>query len=333
LAKYWNGPVSEFATLQPVVISLCLMGLLSRYWNGNKFGETGDYGTWRTKQELGASLPNGKVYEGGNYLGHNIAAIAVDGVGRVIDYEFNHNNVFDSSVEHAESRLVRRLFALSQVYDNWETAAANVTGGARGAARPMSLARYAKPPVALTAEPAVVRGYSTLLSAVTIYTSLESCAQCSGIMTLASVENIVYLQWDQGEFLVGNLMYNATHSASEGFTSPRPISGDEFGLSYYDQLNDGNDEFTANVTSNPFYRDGTYTSSTPSVTSYLCTDGAMEIYQSGSAEFLGLEGTLQYPEWAPPVDGALTNAQALSRAHAFLSYASAIGNRGTPHRI
>ena len=36
--------------------------------------------------------------------------------GRIMDYEFNHNNVFDSTVEHAESRLVRRLFALNQIY-------------------------------------------------------------------------------------------------------------------------------------------------------------------------------------------------------------------------
>ena len=89
------------------------------------------------------------------YLGHNIACIAVDGNGEIIDFDFNHNDFFRSSAEHAESRMVRRLFSLTDIFDSWKTG--RVPGKPRAAS----------------------------LTKVTLYTSLESCAQCSGVMSLA----------------------------------------------------------------------------------------------------------------------------------------------------
>ena len=57
--------------------------------------------------------PNGyalyKPYTG--YLGHNIVALAVDwDKQEVIDFAFNHNSVFKSPAEHAEMRLLDRIF-------------------------------------------------------------------------------------------------------------------------------------------------------------------------------------------------------------------------------
>ncbi len=52
--------------------------------------------------------------QGDRYLGHNIACIAVDENGSILDFDFNHNELFNSSAEHAEARLVRRLFSLNQ---------------------------------------------------------------------------------------------------------------------------------------------------------------------------------------------------------------------------
>jgi tRNA(Arg) A34 adenosine deaminase TadA len=349
LVKYWTGPVSDLATVQlpPMdpgqqerhrVYSLCLMALMSHYWNGNKYGDTGSYGSWRTAQAAGSVTGGGTFYRGGTYLGHNIAAVAVDGLGRLIDYEFNHNNVFDSSVEHAESRLVRRLFALNQIWDDWETnGPARLGDESMQRRQPPRFARHTNRPDATGLDAVAgttTKGYSSLLSDVTIYTSLESCAQCSGIMTLASVENIVYLHWDQGEFLVGNIMYNATHAAPAGFTAPLPIPASSFELTQFDQLNQGTTDFNTRVTTEPFYTfaDGS-TSNTPSVTSYLCTDGAMQIYAGAAQEFNGLAATLQYPEWTPAAPGALTNAAALANAGAFLEYATSVGTRGTPHRV
>jgi tRNA(Arg) A34 adenosine deaminase TadA len=374
LQQFWSGPVSTFATLPDPglspewqerhrIYSQCLMAILWRLWNGNKYGETGDYGAWRTNQLIGPIPSGGNVYQGGSYLGHNIGALAVDYYGQILDYDFNHNNVFDSSVEHAESRLVRRLFALNQVYDPLTgdvTPNPPRTSAARGprtahrklgdavAARDRSRRnrrfatavsdRALSAPSPDAAQ--VVSGYSSLLSDVTLYTSLESCAQCSGIMTLASVKEIVYMQWDQGEFLVGNLMYQATQAQNAlgqgGFTAPRPIRGDDIGMDSFMALNNGNDAFSQQVVQQPFYRDGSFVANTPSVTSYLCTDGAYQIYANVAATFLWgyPDMPLQYPDFAPgDQPGFLTNAEVLSNALVFYAYVDQLGNRGTAHRV
>ena len=72
------------------------------WWNPYKYGLVGDY----------HGIPDIRPKQ--TYLGHNIAALAVDDLGRVIDFEMNHNDLFRSSAEHAESRLVRRLYQLGQ---------------------------------------------------------------------------------------------------------------------------------------------------------------------------------------------------------------------------
>ncbi len=376
LQPFWSGPVSAFATLPDPdlspewqerhrIYSQCLMAILWRLWNGNKYGETGNYGAWRTNQLTSPLQSGGNLYQGGTYLGHNIAALAVDYYGQILDYDFNHNNVFDSSVEHAESRLVRRLFALNQVYDPLtgnvtpsppatalaapsEGPAAGRTLAERAAGRDRARtrrrfatavsdrARTAPSPGAAE----VTSGYSTLLSDVTLYTSLESCAQCSGIMTLASVKEIVYLQWDQGEFLVGNLMYQATQAQQAlgqgGFTAPLPIRGDDIGMDSFMALNNGNDAFSQQVATQPFYTDGSFTVNTPSITSYLCTDGANQIYEGVALRFLWgyPDQPLQYPDFTPVDEpGFLTNAEVLSNALLFYAYVDQLGTRGTAHRV
>src|ERR1039457_5184940 len=88
LATYWDRPVCELATLagpelrpelkeRHYLYSLLVGALVSNYWNGNKRGHYGTY-PWREKQRL----PNG-IYGGGQYLGHNIACIGVDGFGEI----------------------------------------------------------------------------------------------------------------------------------------------------------------------------------------------------------------------------------------------------------
>src|SRR5207245_7885348 len=112
------APVLEEGEVERhVLFSRLLMALIDRYFNGNKHGRGGDYHGWREAQKEGGQLA------GGDYLGHNIACLAVDAPGEVTDFDFNHNEVFNSSVEHAESRLVRRIFSLTQIYDNWATRA------------------------------------------------------------------------------------------------------------------------------------------------------------------------------------------------------------------
>ncbi|MGW3039952.1 hypothetical protein ACWC9T_07830 [Kitasatospora sp. NPDC001159] len=48
------------------IYSLLLMGIVLDRWNGNKYGEVGDYGQWRANQLLARS-PN--IYRGGTYQG------------------------------------------------------------------------------------------------------------------------------------------------------------------------------------------------------------------------------------------------------------------------
>src|SRR5258705_147687 len=113
LAILWNEPVNKLVSVPSPSLPegekerhrlycLLIMSLVCEYWNGNKLGRTGNYPL--RKQQL---LTDGVTYAGGDYLGHNIASIAVDGYGYVIDFDFNHNEVYNSSVDHAQSRLDR----------------------------------------------------------------------------------------------------------------------------------------------------------------------------------------------------------------------------------
>lgn len=284
--------------------SLLLMALVRRYWNGNKRGQEGEY-PWRELQRR----PDG-IYQGGQYLGHNIACIAVDGAGELIDFDFNHNDVLSSSAEHAESRLIRRVFSLVQIYDNWE----------------------ARDP----AEPRRAADYSNVLSNVTIYTSLESCSQCSGIMALGKVREVVYLHRDTGMYFIGNILYNLTEGTK--LPAPYPTSAEAFDFSYCSELNDAFETFRHEVSSKPFYRgpDGSVDSG-PSVTSFLCTDVALEIYDKAAREFADFKPThgdyKPLEETASVQQRVFTNAQALDHARRFLAYAVTDGRRGTPHKL
>jgi tRNA(Arg) A34 adenosine deaminase TadA len=392
LDSFWEGPLNEFATMpaDPIepglrerhrLYSLLTMALVASQFNGNKFGDRGDYGAWRSGQlEPRIALP-ARVYRGGDYLGHNIAAVAVDARGNVIDYDFNHNEVFNSSVEHAESRLVRRLFSLAQIFDPWRQWRAGLASagsgledaepglaGADAGLEPRATEPSAAPRTFLfTANPqsteaagigsssfasgggppgrgngSARRGYGTLLADVTIYTSLESCAQCSGIMALANVREVVYLQYDQGQYLIGNLMYRATRGGGPGSGkrpgAPRPIPAGDFGFGWYDQLNAANVEFGRRVKREPFFRSGGRADRSASVTSFLCTDRALEIYRDATRT-LDATSMTDNPEYkrldhqGRAVEGALSNAEVLPAVTLFLDYVRTQGGRGTQHRV
>lgn len=312
LAQYWDKSVAQLCTLSGGAITLeeqerhriyclLLMSLVSYFWNGNKHGQEGTY-PWRAKQRR----PD-RLYNGGQYLGHNIACLGVDGDGNVIDFDFNHNDLFSSSVEHAESRLVRRVFGLTQLYDD-------------------RLVRHPN-------DPPRDSSYLNVLSKVTIYTSLESCAQCSGIMALGKVKSVVYLQPDPGQFCVGNIMYNLT---TDALRAPLPVSADKVGLKYFSDLNDGYHDFYARVPNEPFYVNGTAKDNAQSITSFLCTDAALDIYNAGRDEFGALQ--LAYPSHRPADDvanhkHALTNERVLANTRTFFDYATSLGKRGTPHKL
>lgn len=320
LKDFWAGTVKELVSipmpnLKPGEIErhsiYCgmLSGLLTHYWNGNKRGKNGTY-PWRKKQ----ALPNGQ-YQGGDYLGHNIACLAVDGTGEVIDFDFNHNEIFNSSVEHAESRLVRRIFSLAQLNNGWK-----VKG---------------------FMAPGVATSYSNILADVTIYTSLESCSQCSGIMALGSVKEVVFLQRDPGQNSIGNILRQLSPENST-FKAPLPIPADALGFAGFKKLSDAYDEFVKGVKDVPSQAFFIPNSGTPdtssSITSFLCNDAALDIFAQAKKEFDAL-GVLTVPDYVPlnasgmPIPKALTNQEVLAHTRAFLAYAVTEGKRGTPHQL
>ena len=226
-----------------------LMKLIVRFWNGNKRGPLGSYPLRHRQIDRPQQPEEPQRYRGemmahggglrvdwDRYLGHNIACLAVDGDGDIIDFEFNHNDFFRSSTEHAESRMVRRLFSLTDVFDGWNT-------GKKICDKP----------------------HSASLNDVTLYTSLESCAQCSGIMSLAGVRQIVYLQNDFTAYKIGNIMYNLAnrnpaldsrgnaivdwqgHTVSSLPGAPIPIAASDIELEEFEKLNHANLEFSKQI--------------------------------------------------------------------------------------
>jgi tRNA(Arg) A34 adenosine deaminase TadA len=328
LTYYWKREVSDLAAVQNSAItpeygfrhyafSLLALALLADAFNGNKEGQWGDY-PFRDAQQL-----NPDLYDGGRYLGHNIACFAVDGRGEIIDFEFNHNNLFNSSAEHAEARLVRRIFSLNQIFDHWQTI---------------------RSPRQLIGLPS-----TTTLDAVTIYTTLESCAQCSGIMTLANLSSVVYLQSDPGQYRIGNILFNLsnpltvshpTTSATprQKYGAPEPISADLFRFPYKAALEAGYQQFIIDMSRSGAYfwqsSNGTQQDNSISITSFLCSDVALNIFKAAAIDLDGL--SVQHGSFRPTVDSqsppALTNAEILDQARRFRIYVRESGHRGTPHK-
>jgi uncharacterized protein YukJ/tRNA(Arg) A34 adenosine deaminase TadA len=316
LGQIWRNSVASLAAVQNLqleaaeierhqVYGYVVQALLAHYWNGNKRGRFGRY-PFREGQ-----LADGQ-YLGGDYLGHNIACIAVDENGEIIDFDFNHNDVFQSSVEHAESRLVRRIFSLTQLFDGWATQDPTV--------------------------PQPTTSYATQLSGVTLYTSLESCAQCSGIMALGSVRRVVFLQRDPGQGSIGNILRNLMPQ-SGSFAAPLPVPANLLGLTCFDALEAGYARFSAEIgEAKPFYESPTGDKDkSASITSYLCTDDALRIFREGTDALTSL--VIQHPSYVAKGRGGqalakgLTNERVLAHARRFLDYATRLGRRGTPHQL
>ena len=313
-----------------------LMALIQRFWNGNKHGPIGIY-PGRANQKEPDQAPNAAVfrYRGDmatpndplrvswdRYVGHNICCLAVEENGEIIDFEFNHNDFFRSSAEHAEARMVRRLYSLTDDFDTWKDRSK-------------------------AGEPAKTKSSKILLDRVTLYTSLESCAQCSGVMSLARVKRVIYLQNDFTAYMIGNIMFNL---AGDG-VSPRPIPASDIGLSEFDELNAANLAFGRNVADAEKRKDalgGAFfvppllngnaqpqpdlnnADFSTSITSFLCTDAAYDIFSKGAAKLTSVP--LQFAGEKLPIEGSLTNQQCLEEARRFFTYADVEGFRASPHR-
>jgi tRNA(Arg) A34 adenosine deaminase TadA len=249
---------------------------------------------------LATDHPFGKrgLYLNGQYLGHNIAAFATDRDGYIIDFDFNHNEIFNSSVEHAEARLLNRLFKLTNIHDAWDV----------GARQSEAFDRDSD-------------AYGNALKGVTVYTSLESCAQCSGIMTLGNVNEVIYLQTDPGQYNIGNILYRLSKPDDETrkTPAPRPVSADSFSFKFFNQLDSAYQQYSVDKND-------------PSMTSFLCTETAYLIYLAAEEELARMK--LAFPGWHKPTANgrsALDNDGVLKECLSFFRYVAERGRRGTPH--
>jgi tRNA(Arg) A34 adenosine deaminase TadA len=348
LKHYWTRPLNEIVEVDLLraapelaeegakerhqIYCYLLMKLIHRFWNGNKRGPFGSYPS-RTKQtEPATPAPPTQRYRGDmiedpdrarvnwdRYLGHNIACVAVDGNGEIMDFDFNHNEFFRSSAEHAESRMVRRLFSLADIFDSWKTG-----------------------------QPFDGKSHAASLRDVTLYTSLESCAQCSGVMSLAGIKQIVYLQNDFTAYKIGNIMFNLANPVAGAPGAPIPIPGSEIGIKHFKMLNDANLDFVKKITDakakndsgGAFYisPDKTFVDFDPGVTSFLCTDVSHDLFVDGGKLLDSMQ--LKFPDYRFPNTTSpqgqtkvLTNAQCLKEARDFFGYADVEGYRGSPHKL
>jgi tRNA(Arg) A34 adenosine deaminase TadA len=355
LIQFWNKPLNQVVEVdlrkdapdladaaareRHRIYCHLLMKLIARFWNGNKHGPFGIYPLRAQQRDL-TQLPQAAPRYRGDmidnsdglrinwdrYLGHNISCLAVDGNGEIIDFDFNHNDLFRSSAEHAESRIVRRLFSLTDIFDTWRTG-----------------------------QPIAKKPKAASLNEVTLYTSLESCAQCAGVMSLAGVKQIVYLQNDFTTYKIGNIMYNLANRVEAKDPAgkimslpgaPIPIPASEVGLGEFDRLNEAYLTFTRNIkaagAANPPDLKGAFFVSEhglpdfePSITSFLCTDDARAIFISGGQKLdsLNLGNAAWRPAGKGSDDDVLSNLQCLEQARKFYQYADVEGYRGSPHKL
>jgi tRNA(Arg) A34 adenosine deaminase TadA len=205
-----------------------------------------------------AQAERGQYFAG--YLGHNIGALLVDRNGKIICFALNRNVELNSTLEHAEERSIR--------------GAINIANAAR---RPTATPSWS---------------FGKLLSSDRLYATLEPCAQCAGIMSLANIGNVIYAQDDPSQHNVLNILYNlGRQPGSQG--APLPIRGTF--LPVWDQLSTAYAQFVTQASAD----------SRTGVTSFLQTPAAYSIFRRAAAILAAFQPA--FP----------ANVQALTEARAF----------------
>ena len=147
---------------------------------------------------------------------------------------------------------------------------------------------------------------------------------------LGNVKEVIYLQDDDGMFRIGNILRNLTACCGDCDRrrrswplAPQPIAAGTFGLGYYKALNAAYSSFASATRKTPFFVDQYgQPRDSRSISTFLCTATARDIYKLAAGDFAGLGGDgLCHPE----------NERHLGKARRFLHYATNSGRRGTVH--
>jgi tRNA(Arg) A34 adenosine deaminase TadA len=140
------------------------------------------------------------------YGGHNIGALVVNGRNEVVSFALNQNR-----------RLTIRSLTRA-VYRAIDVVNSNQYRG--GDAR---------------------SNYDDMLLGFKVYTTLESCTLCSGVMDLANIGQVVYAQEDPGQHGIGNLLHQL-NSRQGAHGAPLPVRADLF--DGYQTLRRAREEFS-----------------------------------------------------------------------------------------
>jgi hypothetical protein len=142
--------------------------------------------------------------------------------------------------------------------------------------------------------------------------------------------------------MIGNIMFNLANPVAGLPGAPKPIPASAVGLQQFQALNDANLAFVKDIqdakarndSTRAFFisPDKTFVDFDPSITSFLCTDTAHDIFQQGGKQLDTM--TLEFPnEKQPDERDVLTNQECLEEARSFFKYADLEGYRGSPHKL
>jgi tRNA(Arg) A34 adenosine deaminase TadA len=184
-----------------------------------------------------AAAEPGRVFN--DYLGHNIGAVLVTPADEIVCVALNRNISCNSTLEHAEARAVQAGTALAN-------------------AAPLHSTH--------------LNTYHAPLRGDLLYTTLEPCAQCSGIMALAGLRSVIYLQDDPAALGVVNVLYTLS-CGTPAAGAPVPVAADF--LPFRARLQAAYEAFRADPNAGRF----------TGTTSFLGTLKAYLIYREAAATF------------------------------------------------
>lgn len=211
---------------------------------------------WKTERDYICILASyAVVYKGwqkDNARGYNIGSVLLNNLdpdGRLVFWGRNCNNITENQTQHGEVRLM--LGYLSFIHNERQ----------HGRKVP----------------------YMVNLASHTVYTTLEPCAQCAGMMTLQMVKRTVYGQTDPGFGKAIERLELDSSSLPNGYKPyPRPVISERSSIIYCTQLEDAYAKYQKEQTGG--------------ITDFLKTEAARVIFEAAYNEFINYKAKVALNE-------------------------------------
>jgi tRNA(Arg) A34 adenosine deaminase TadA len=213
----------------------------------NTFESTFTLDNWKTERDYICTLAAFSVvykdWQTDNERGYNIGSVLLSDTteaGRLVFWARNCNNVTENQSQHGEVRLMLGYLA--------------------------KLHRKRK-------QGKSVPDIKNLKGHI-VYTTLEPCAQCSGMMVLLNVYRTVYGQTDPGFGKAIERLKLDSSNLPHGYKPyPRPVISEKTDIVYFKKLEEAYDEYRQTHTE-------------PSITDFLKTEPARDFFWSAYFAFL-----------------------------------------------